>query len=81
MNGVKTELHVRVEQTARGIWYCSGLDVYAENYLDLAVEIDLAMGKIEEILFVHNSLDESEKQHTDLSTRTDAMSKALKVKK
>ena len=79
MNGVKNETHVRVEQTARGIWYCSGVDVYAENHLDLAAELDLVMGKIEHMLEIHNRQPEEEKQHTDLTTSEQLMRLHKKV--
>jgi hypothetical protein len=55
MNGVKNELHVRLEQTARGIWYCSGLDIYAENHVDIGVEADLVMSVVEGVLMKHNT--------------------------
>ena len=81
MNGVKNELHVRVEQTARGIWYCSGADVYAENHLEMATELDLVMGKIEDILAVHNRQNDDEKQHTDLTTANTTQERMKKVAK
>lgn len=80
MNGVKNEIHIRIEQTARGIWYCSGADVYAENHIDVIAESDLLMTGIESILDKHNMTSEDEKQHTDLSTQTDAMKKTMKVR-
>ena len=80
MNGVKNEIHVRVEQTARGIWYASGVDIYAENHVDVGAETDLVMTIIEGVLEKHNKPSEGEKQHTDLSTQTDAMKKAMKAK-
>jgi hypothetical protein len=81
MNGVKNEIHVRIEQTARGVWYCSGADVYGENYLDVAAEGDLLMGQIEKILDKHNKQPEEDTQHTDLSTAAPAYAKPLKVRK
>ena len=80
MNGVKNETHVRIEQTARGIWYCSGLDVYAENHVDVGMETDLLMTVIEQVLDRHNKVASIETQHADLSTQKDEMKKALKVK-
>lgn len=81
MNGVKNEMHVRIEQTARGVWYCSGLDVYAENHMDIAVQSDLAMTMIESMLFKHNQANEEDKQHTDLSTAAPEYAKPVKVRK
>lgn len=66
--GVKLETHVRVEQTARGVWYCTGLDVYGDNSAKLQVELDGTMSLVEMILQAHNGDSEEEKQHTDLST-------------
>jgi len=68
MNGVKEEMHVRVEQTARGIWYCSSLDVYAENTVDLKLNLDNLMCEVELMLQKHNSLHSAEETHADLST-------------
>lgn len=81
MNGVKNEVHVRIEQTARGVWYCSGADVYGENHLDAAAECDLLMSQIEKILDKHNKQPEEDKQHTDLSTAPSDYAKPSKVKK
>jgi hypothetical protein len=80
MNGVKQEIHVRIEQTARGVWYCTGADVYGENYLDVAAESDLLMSQLEKILDKHNKQPEDEKQHTDLTTQDLQMRKISKVK-
>ena len=80
MNGVKNETHVRVEQTARGIWYCSGVDVYGENTVRIRVELEFTMAMIESILNEHNSGPEEEKQHTDLSTAGPPAAKPLKVR-
>ena len=81
MNGVKNEMHVRIEQTARGVWYCSGLDVYAENHKDIAVQSDLAMTMIEAMLFKHNQANEEDRQHTDLTTTGKDYSAPVKVRK
>jgi len=81
MNGVKNEVHVRIEQTARGIWYCSGLDVYAENHVDVGVETDLLMNVVEGVLDKHNKIPEEERQHTDLLTADPRMIVDRKVKK
>lgn len=80
MNGVKNEIHVRIEQTARGIWYCSGADVYAENHIDIGTETDLVMTVIEGILDKHNRVSEEDKQHTDLSTADPRIVVSKKVK-
>jgi len=79
MNGVKEEYHVRVEQTARGIWYCSSADIYAEHITGLKTELDMLMCLIEEVLQQHNNPAVIETQHADLSTQKDAMKKAMKV--
>jgi hypothetical protein len=68
MNGVKNETHVRVEQTARGIWYCSGVDVYGENTARLELELQTTMGLVEKVLFQHNKADSLEEPHADLTT-------------
>jgi len=81
MNGVKNETHVRVEQTARGIWYCSGVDVYGENTTAITVELSLTMSAIETVLDKHNMQPEEEKQHTDLTTKLDDATKTFKVRK
>jgi hypothetical protein len=80
MNGVKNEMHVRIEQTARGVWYCSGLDVYAENHMDIAIQSDLAMTMIESMLFKHNQANEEDRQHTDLSTAGPPAARPVKVR-
>jgi len=54
VNGVKEEYHVKLEQTSKGVWYCSGLDVFVENHVDLASEADLCMSAIESVLSKHN---------------------------
>jgi hypothetical protein len=54
MNGVKNETHVRVEQTARGIWFCSGLDVYGDNTNRLDVELRSSIQLIENVLHTYN---------------------------
>ena len=81
MNGVKNETHVRVEQTARGIWYCSGVDVYGENTTAITVELSLTMSAIERVLDKHNMQPEEEKQHTDLTTSSPIGEYAKKVRK
>ena len=81
MNGVKNETHVRVEQTARGIWYCSGVDVFGENTTAIIVELSLTMSAIETVLDKHNMQPEEEKQHTDLSTATPISKFTEKVRK
>ena len=68
MNGVKTETHVRVEQTARGIWYCSSLDVYAQNQFELEIELDNHMKIVEKILQKHNEISIDEKQDEHMMT-------------
>jgi hypothetical protein len=68
MNGVKNETHVRVEQTARGIWYCSGVDVYGENSSVLRQELQTNMVLVEEILSAHNKPADSEEVRADLTT-------------
>ena len=68
MNGVKEEMHVRVEQTARGIWYCSSLDVYAENTVDMKLNLDNLMSEVERMLQLHNGTHSAEETHADLST-------------
>ena len=65
MNGVKTETHVRVEQTARGIWYCSGLDVYGENSIDTKWELNENMKLVEDVLKDHNIIAEIGKEAVD----------------
>lgn len=80
MNGVKAEIHVRVEQTARGIWYCSGADVYSEHIIGLKTDLDMLMCLVEEVLGLHNNKPVIEPQQVDLSTQKDAMKKAMKVK-
>jgi hypothetical protein len=81
MNGVKNETHVRVEQTARGIWYCSGVDVYGENTAKLEIELQTTMGLVERILFQHNRADSEEPQHTDLTTTAKEYAAPVKVRK
>jgi hypothetical protein len=81
MNGVKNEIHVRVEQTARGVWYCSGVDVYDETTIGVKVELDVTMAAIEAILFKHNAAAEEDKQHTDLSTADPRLVVDKKVRK
>ena len=81
MNGVKNETHVRVEQTARGIWYCSGVDVYGENTARLELELQTAMGLVEKILFQHNKADSLEEPHVDLTTADVSAKWKEKVKK
>jgi hypothetical protein len=81
MNGVKQEVHVRVEQTARGVWYCTGADVYGENYLDVSCGADHLMTQIEGILDKHNKQDAADVQHTDLTTMNPDYTKPAKVKK
>jgi len=81
MNGVKNETHVRVEQTARGIWYCSGIDVYGENSSVLRVELETNMSLVEEILASHNKLRASEEKHEDLSTANIDYTKPPRFKK
>ena len=81
MNGVKNETHVRVEQTARGIWYCSGVDVYGENTTKLEVELQTAIGLVEKILFQHNRSDSPDPQHTDLSVGFVELKGPQKVRK
>lgn len=68
MNGVKNETHVRVEQTARGIWYCTGLDVYGDNSAALKTELTNTMSLVEDILMSHNGSHSTEEQHADLTT-------------
>ena len=80
MNGVKNETHVRVEQSARGVWYCSGVDVYGDSTVALKVELDTTMAMIERTLDEHNYVPESEKQHTDLTTAGPPAAKPLKVR-
>lgn len=80
MNGVKNETHVRVEQTARGIWYCSGVDVYGENSSVLRQELQTNMSLVEEILQAHNKPAASEEVHADLSTANPFDSKHKRVK-
>jgi len=81
MNGVKNETHVRVEQTARGIWYCSGVDVYGENTARIEIELQTTMGLIEKILFQHNRADSEEPQHTDLKVGFVELKGPQKVRK
>jgi len=80
MNGVKNETHVRVEQTARGIWYCSGVDVYGENTARLELELQTTMGLVEKVLFQHNKNDSLEEPHTDLTTEPEKFKAWKKVK-
>ena len=54
MNGVKNETHVKVEQTSRGIWYCTSVDVYSDNTTTLMVDLDLTMKMVEGVLATHN---------------------------
>lgn len=61
MNGVKTENHVRVEQTARGIWYCSSFDVYGDGLISLKYDLDEGMKTIEGVLQEHNKIIEGDK--------------------
>ena len=68
MNGVKNETHVRFEQTARGIWYCSGLDVYGENTSHLRSELEVNIMMIEGVLLQHNKPERTDVQHEDLTT-------------
>jgi hypothetical protein len=81
MNGVKNETHVRVEQTARGIWYCSGVDVYGENTARLELELQTTMGLVEKVLFQHNKADSLEEPHVDLTTADVSAKWKEKVKK
>ena len=80
MNGVKNETHVRVEQTARGVWYCTGIDVYGENGSVLRVELESNMGLVEEILIRHNQIRASEEVHADLTTDPEKLKAWKKVK-
>jgi len=80
MNGVKNETHVRVEQTARGIWYCSGVDVYGDNTAHVRTELEFTMSMIENVLKLHNSGPEEERQHTDLTTAGPPAAKPVKVR-
>lgn len=66
MNGVKNETHVRVEQTARGIWYCSGVDVYGENSSVLRQELETNMILVEDILSKHNRPQTTDEMLADL---------------
>jgi len=81
VNGVKNETHVRVEQTARGIWYCSGVDVYGDNTAHVRTELEFTMAMIENVLKLHNSGPEEERQHTDLTTVNPDPYHAPKVRK
>lgn len=81
MNGVKNETHVRIEQTARGIWYCSGVDVYGENSAVLRQELETNMVLVEEILAEHNRPQQTDEQQADLSTASPEYAKPLKVRK
>ena len=81
MNGVKNEIHVRIEQTARGVWYCTGADVFGENYLDVAAESDLLMSQLEGILDKHNKQPEEDVMHTDLTTANTTETKTGRLKK
>jgi len=80
VNGVKNETHVRVEQTARGIWYCSGVDVYGENSSVLRTELETNMVLVEEILSAHNKPAASEEVHADLTTARTSTQLCKKVK-
>jgi hypothetical protein len=81
MNGVKNETHVRVEQTARGIWYCSGVDVYGENSSVLRQELQTNMVLVEEILSAHNKPADSEEVRADLTTVNSDYTKPGKMKR
>jgi hypothetical protein len=81
MNGVKNETHVRVEQTARGIWYCSGVDVYGENSSVLRQELETNMILVEDILAKHNNPQQTDEQHTDLKVGFVPLEGPRKVRK
>jgi hypothetical protein len=55
MNGVKEEYHVKMEQTSKGIWYCSGLDVASESSSDIGLKADQIMTTVEGVLTKHNA--------------------------
>ncbi len=79
MNGVKNETHVRVEQTARGIWYCSGVDVFGENIAVLREEMELTLNLVEQVLAQHNKVQPTDAPHADLSTSQSAPKTKTKV--
>lgn len=80
MNGVKTETHVRVEQTARGIWYCSGVDVYGDGLFSLKFDLSETMKTVEEVLKEHNTQLYAENTRINLPSDETAVNKSKKVK-
>ena len=58
MNGVKEEYSIKVKQTSKGVWYCDGLQVIAEESTGLKLELDSLMTQIEETLTAHNYVEE-----------------------
>jgi len=81
MNGVKNETHVRVEQTARGIWYCSGVDVYGENSAVLRQELETNMILVEDVLRAHNRPQTTDEMLADLTTENATGTKPWRPKK
>lgn len=57
MNGVREEYSIKVKQTSKGIWYCDGLQVIAENNKTLVKDLDQLMILIEGVLAVHNYVE------------------------
>ena len=57
MNGVKEEYLIKVKQTSKGIWYCDGLQVIADNSKTLVEDLDGLMILIEGTLHNHNFVE------------------------
>ena len=57
MNGVKEEYSIKVKQTSKGVWYCDGLQVIADETNELINDLDHLMVLIEDTLKNHNYVE------------------------
>ena len=79
MNGVKEDYSIKVKQTAKGVWYCDGLQVISESTTGLSTELNHIMTQVEQVLYEHNEPDEP--NEWEKAAKRVAEARGLKQKK